>query len=85
MAAEPQEPDRTLGYTEGRITELSMSIHELNRRMDSGLAEVNRRLDSGLSEVNRRIDRLFLATLGIGGGIIATLVGLLITQIIQGR
>jgi hypothetical protein len=57
------EPARTLGYIEGRITELAAAVQELLQ---------------GLQEVNRRIDRLFLAILGIGGAILAALIVLII-------
>ena len=90
MTSEP-ETARTLGYLEGRIAEQSAMLQDLkigqqevNSRLDSGLAEVNRRIDTGLGEVNRRIDRLLLAIIGIGGGIIAALVGLVITLIVRG-
>ncbi len=63
---------------------LDSGLGEVNHRIDTGLGEVNRRLDSGLGEVNRRIDRLLLAIIGIGGGIIAALVGLVITLIVRG-
>ena len=34
--------------------------------------------------VNTRIDRMFIATWAIGGGIIAALIGLIVTLIVQG-
>jgi hypothetical protein len=79
MTAEP-ETTRTLGYLEGRIAEQSVMLQDLK----AGQQEANRRLDAGLAEVNLRIDRLFLAIIGIGGGIIAALVGLVITLIVRG-
>ena len=84
MVAEPETIARTLGQLEGRITELSASVQEVNRRMDAGLQEVNRRMDAGFQEVNRRIDRMLLAMLAIGGGLIITQTGLLATLLIRG-
>ena len=59
MVAEPETIARTLGQLEGRITELSASVQEVNRRMDAGLQEVNRRMDARFQEVNRRMDAGF--------------------------
>ena len=59
---------------EGRIAEQSLAIQDLRE----GIRQTNADLVAGLREVNNRIDRLFLAILGIG----ATLIGLMITQII---
>ena len=73
MVAEPETIARTLGQLEGRITELSASVQEVNRRMDAGF-----------QEVNRRIDRMLLAMLAIGGGLIITQTGLLATLLIRG-
>ena len=95
MVAEPETIARTLGQLEGRITELSASVQEVNRRMDAGLQEVNRRMDArfqevnrrmdaGFQEINRRIDRMLLAMLAIGGGLIITQTGLLATLLIRG-
>ena len=95
MVAEPETIARTLGQLEGRITELSASVQEVNRRMDAGFQEVNRRMDAGFQEVNRRmdagfqevnrhIDRMLLAMLAIGGGLIITQTGLLATLLIRG-
>jgi hypothetical protein len=84
MVAEPETIARTLGQLEGRITELSASVQEVNRRMDAGFQKVNRRMDAGFQEVNRHIDRMLLAMLAIGGGLIITQTGLLATLLIRG-
>ena len=47
----------------------------------SDLAETNRRIDGTngrIDETNRRMDRLFYAILGVGTGIIASLVALVL-------
>ena len=68
MVAEPETIARALGQLEGRITELSVSIQEVNRRMDAGfqafrqeLQEVNIRTDERFQEVNNRMDAGFQA------------------------
>ena len=66
--------DSRLSNLEGRIAEQSLAMQDLRE----GLRQTNADLVAGLREVNGRIDRLFLAILGIG----ATLIGLMITQII---
>jgi 3-dehydroquinate synthetase len=43
------------------------------------------RFDAMQQMFNARFDRLQLAIWSIGGGVILTLIGLLITQIIQGK
>lgn len=70
-------------------TRLNSGLQEVNTRLDNGLQEVNARLDKGLQEVrdelretNRRIDRLFYAAITIGGGIIAALIGVIISLIV---
>ena len=46
--------------------------------------QMNDQFDAVQREMNARLDKIHLATWSVGGGIIVTLVGLLITQIIQG-
>lgn len=41
-------------------------------------------LNAQVVQVNGRIDRLYLTTFGIGGGIIAGLVGVILTLVLQG-
>ncbi len=95
MATFEPEPSRTLGYLEGRITEQSKAIEALQSDLKTGLQEVNARLDVGLKEVNARLDaglkevrdgqrQLIIATWSIGGGIIATLIGVVVTLIMRG-
>ncbi len=85
MATEPDTTDRTLGYLEGRITEQAAALQDvrqdlagLRQEVNTGFQEVRQEVRNGLQEVNRRIDRMFLATLAIGGGIIAALVVLIV-------
>ena len=66
--------DSRLSNLEGRIAEQSLAIQDLRE----GQRQTNADLIAGFREVNGRIDRLFLAIMGIG----ATLIGLMITQII---
>ena len=46
----------------------------LRTEFRSDIAETNRRID----EANRRIDRLFYALIGVGAGVIGTLVAVLL-------
>ena len=57
------------GQTELR-TEFRADLADTNRRID----ESNRRID----ESNRRMDRLFYAIIGVGAGVIGTLVAVLL-------
>ena len=56
--------------TNRRITE---SNSETNQRIAESNGETNRRID----ESNRRMDRLFYALIGVGAGVIGTLVAVL--------
>lgn len=87
--------ERSLGNIEGRMAEQSALLHQLHADLTSGLQQVNADLTSGLQrvnadltyglqQVNGRIDRLMLAMMAIGGGLVAALVGVIITLIIQG-
>ena len=58
-------------------SELRTDLAETNRRID----ETNGRIDGTngrIDETNRRIDRLFYAIIGVGTGIIASLVALIL-------
>lgn len=96
MTPSEQERPISLGYLAGRIEgqesqlqDVKAGMQEVNTRLNNGLQEVNARLDKGLQEVrdelretNRRIDRLFYAAITIGGGIIAALIGVIISLIV---
>lgn len=90
MASETQDIARALGQLEGRATEqssrldeLTTAVRQVNTDMGEGFRQVNTDMASGLQQVNDRIDRLLLTVLAIGGGIIAALVGLIITLILR--
>ena len=64
------------GQTELR-TEFRADLADTNRRID----ESNRRIDESnrrIDESNRRMDRLFYAIIGVGAGVIGTLVAVLL-------
>lgn len=74
--------DTRLGALEGRadeqaaaIAELRTDIRDLRIELREGLASVR----SEIAATNARIDRLFLAVLGVGAGVGAAQVGLLVT------
>lgn len=60
-----------LAEANGKIAE---SNNETNRRIAEANNETNRRID----ENNRRMDRLFYAIIGVGAGVIGTLVAVLL-------
>ena len=76
MASETQDISRVLGQIEGRLSEHSRRFDAVDTRFD--------RMDARFDQLNDRIDRLMLAVLAFGGGVIAVLVGLLVTLIVQG-
>ena len=64
--------------------EIRTDLSETNRRIDGTngrINETNQRIDGTngrIDETNRRMDRLFYAIIGVGAGIIASLVALLL-------
>ena len=76
MASETQDISRILGQIEGRLNEHSRRFDDVDVRFD--------RMDARFDQLNNRIDRLMLAVLAFGGGVIAVLLGLLVTLVVQG-
>ena len=76
MASETQNISRVLGQIEGRLNEHSRRFDDVDARFD--------RMDARFDQLNNRIDRLTLAVLAFGGGVIAVLLGLLVTLVVQG-
>ncbi len=82
MASETQDISRVLGQIEGRLDEQSARMAEHSSRLDgfsASLDQLRTDMTAGFQQVNNRIDRLMLAILAFGGGIIAILIGLLVT------
>ena len=80
MVAEQDQAAR-LGVVEGRIAEQSVALQDLRTDLREGLKEVSARVDhlSGrLDHLSSRIDRMFLSSWAIGGGIIVSLIVLII-------
>ena len=73
MVAEQDQAAR-LGVVEGRIAEQSVAIQDLREDLREGLKEVNARID----QLTAWLDRMFLSSWAIGGGIIASLIVLII-------
>ena len=86
MAANPQpepapESNAAMWLALGRLQSDVARLIEGQSEFRSDLAETNRRIDGTngrIDETNRRIDRLFYAILGVGTGIIASLVALVL-------
>ncbi len=85
--------DRTLGYLEASVEALKTGQEQLNARMEAGFNEIGARFaetntrfaetNALIAETNARIDRLLYVVLAIGGGIIATLLGMVVTLILK--
>ena len=75
-----QDLSRAVGRLEGRVNEHSTLLHQLRSDMTGGFEQMNARFD----HLNDRIHQLMLAVIAIGGGVIAALVALIITLIVQG-
>ena len=83
MASETQDISRVLGQIEGRLNEHSRRFDDVDARFDRMDARFDR-MDARFDQLNNRIDRLMLAVLAFGGGVIAVLLGLLVTLVVQG-
>ena len=82
----------------GRVDQLSARVDQTNVRIDqlqsdmvAGFQQLNGRIDglqsdvmAGIQQVNGRIDRMNYMIVGVGGGVIAALVGLIVTLVVQG-
>ena len=74
-APEPSpESNAALWLAMGRLQSDTARVLEGQTEFRTGLAETNRRID----ETNRRMDRLFYAIIGVGAGVIGTLVAVLL-------
>ena len=68
------ESNAALWLAVGRLQSDVARLLEGQSEHRTGLTETNRRID----ETNRQMDRLFYAIIGVGAGIIASLVALLL-------
>ena len=64
--------------TNGRINETNIRIDQTNARID----DTNTRMDTGFAAINARMDRMFYLALAASTGVIASLVGTMITLIL---
>ena len=63
-----------VGRVQSDVARVIEGQTELRTEFRTDMAETNRRID----ESNRRIDRLFYALIGVGAGVIGTLVAVLL-------
>ena len=83
----PDITDRDLGRLEGRVEEQGARLNQLHADLTSGFQQVNASLtliNARIDQLNSRIDRLLLAILGIGGGLLAAAIGIIITLLLRG-
>ena len=88
MTTEAQTDERALGRLEANVENLQASVAELRTNLQSSVGEIrlelqqtNVRIDqtnSRIDQTNGKIDKLFYATIGIGGGVIAALIALIL-------
>ena len=75
------ESNYALWLAVGRLQSDTARLIEGQSELRTDLAEINRRIDETNGRIdgtNRRIDRLFYAIIGVGTGIIASLVALIL-------
>ncbi len=84
MTTQEQTTDRVLGRLEANVDHLQTSVADLKSELQQTNARIdqtNARIDqtnARIDQTNAKIDRLFYAAIGIGGGIIAALVALIL-------
>ena len=75
------ESNAALWLAVGRLQSDTARLIEGQSEIRTDLSETNQRIDGTngrIDETNRRMDRLFYAIIGVGAGIIASLVALLL-------
>ena len=75
------ESNSALWLAVGRLQSDVARLIEGQAEFRTSLAETNRRIDDNnrrIDDNNRRIDRLFYAIIGVGAGVIGTLVAVLL-------
>ncbi len=80
MTTQENTTDRVLGRLEANVENLQTSVADLKSELqqtNTRIGQTNTRID----QTNSKIDRLFYAIIGIGGGIIAALVALMLKGI----
>lgn len=69
------------GWTDERMDDLKAQVDDLGRRMDAGFREVREEMSAHQRETNSRIDSLQRTMIRFGGAMVAALVGLIATQL----
>ena len=84
MTTQEQTTDRSLCRLEanvenlqGAVADVRTEIRETNARIDQTNARIDQ-TNARIDQSNGKIDKLFYATIGIGGGIIAALIALIL-------
>ena len=84
MTTQDQIADRTLGRLEANVDNLVVGVAKLESKLAQTrdiLNQTNTLIDRTnilLDQMNAKIDRLFYAIIGIGGGIIAALIAMIL-------
>ena len=71
----------TSGWTDERLDDLKGQVDDLGRRMDAGFRELREEMATHQRETNSRFDSLQRTMIQLGGVMIAALVGLIATQL----
>ena len=77
MTTQAQTDERALGRLEANVENLQTSVADLRLeilQIRLELQQTNARID----QTNGKIDKLFYATIGIGGGVIAALIAMIV-------
>ena len=86
-AGQAEEQSQAINQLDDTLQQLIATFDELDARLDrlhadmmAGFQQLNARFD----ELNARLDRTSYVIMGVGGGVIAALVGLIVTLVVQG-
>jgi len=71
----------TSGWTDERMDDLKDQVGDLGRRVDAGFREIREEMSAHQRETNARIDSLQRTMIQFGGAMVAAFAGLIATQL----
>ena len=81
MTTGEQSADRTLGRLEANVENVQSGVADVKSEVQQGDARTNARIDRLDAKVDRldaKMDRMLYAIIGLGGGVIAGLIVLIV-------
>ena len=82
MTTEERSPERILGYLEASVEDVKIEQREVRedlRGLREDFRSLREEMRDGFAQVNNETRKLYIAALGAGGGIIASLIAVIAT------